>query len=41
MFDHWDDTIQTGNDTEYGLVVLALCVEWGIHLRDSSLDALY
>src|SRR3989441_3056021 len=26
MFDHWDDTIQTGNDTEYGLVVLALCV---------------
>src|SRR5437016_13643663 len=26
MFDHWDDTIQTGNDTEYGLVALALCV---------------
>ncbi len=26
MFDQWDDTIQTGNDTEYGLVVLALCV---------------
>src|SRR5258707_14937995 len=25
-FDNWDDTIQTGNDTEYGLVVLALCV---------------
>jgi hypothetical protein len=25
-FDHWDHTIQTGNDTEYALVVLALCV---------------
>jgi hypothetical protein len=25
-FDHWDHTIQTGNDTEYTLVVLALCV---------------
>jgi hypothetical protein len=26
MFDHWDHTMQTGNDTEYALVVLALCV---------------
>jgi hypothetical protein len=26
MFDRWDDTLQTGNDTEYALVVLALCV---------------
>jgi hypothetical protein len=26
MFDNWDHTIQTGNDTEYALVVLALCV---------------
>ncbi len=26
MFDHWDHTIQTGNDSEYALVVLALCV---------------
>ena len=26
MFDQWDNTIQTGNDTEYTLVVLALCV---------------
>ena len=26
MFDTWDHTIQTGNDTEYTLVVLALCV---------------
>ncbi|SRR6266849_3487200 len=26
VFDHWDHTIQTGNDTEYALVVLALCV---------------
>jgi hypothetical protein len=25
-FDNWDHTIQTGNDTEYALVVLALCV---------------
>ena len=26
MFDYWDHTLQTGGDTEYGLVVLALCV---------------
>jgi hypothetical protein len=26
MFDQWDHTLQTGNDTEYALVVLALCV---------------
>jgi hypothetical protein len=26
MFDRWDDTLRTGNDTEYVLVVLALCV---------------
>ena len=26
MFDNWDHTIQTGNDTEYALVLLALCV---------------
>src|SRR6266436_3113705 len=26
MFDNWDHTIQTGNDTEYSLVVLALCL---------------
>lgn len=26
IFDHWDRTIQTGQDTEYALVVLALCV---------------
>ena len=25
-FDNWDHSMQTGNDTEYGLVVLALCV---------------
>jgi len=25
-FDSWDDTIQTGNDTEYTLVILALCI---------------
>jgi hypothetical protein len=26
MFDQWDYTIQTGNDTEYALVAVALCV---------------
>jgi hypothetical protein len=26
MFDHWDHTLRTGNDTEYTLVFLALCV---------------
>jgi len=26
LFDYWDHTIQTGNDTEYTLVVLALCI---------------
>src|SRR5258708_38077669 len=26
MFDIWDHTIQTGNDAEYALVILALCV---------------
>jgi len=26
LFDKWDHTVQTGNDTEYALVVLALCV---------------
>lgn len=25
-FDSWDHTVQTGNDTEYALVVMALCV---------------
>jgi hypothetical protein len=26
MFDQWDDTVHTGDDTEYALVVLAMCV---------------
>jgi hypothetical protein len=26
MFDQWDHTLQTGNETEYTLVLLALCV---------------
>jgi hypothetical protein len=26
MFDRWDDSIDTGSDTEYSLVLLALCV---------------
>ena len=25
-FDQWDHTVQTGNDTEYTLVVVGLCV---------------
>jgi hypothetical protein len=29
MFDNWDHTMQTGSDTEYALVVLALCVGVG------------
>ena len=26
LFDRWDHALQTGNDTEYPLVILALCV---------------
>lgn len=26
LFDQWDDTLQTGNDTEYALVIVGLCV---------------
>src|SRR6266851_2977359 len=26
MFDNWDHAMQTGNDTEYALVVLGLCI---------------
>jgi hypothetical protein len=26
MFDKWDHTLQTGNDTEYTFVIIALCV---------------
>ena len=26
VFDHWDNTLQTGNDTEYALVILSLCI---------------
>jgi hypothetical protein len=26
IFDHWDHTLQSGDDTEYTFVVLALCV---------------
>ena len=26
LFDQWDHTVQTGNDTEYVLVVVGLCV---------------
>jgi|SRR5579859_2644674 len=29
MFDHWDNTAQTGNDTEYTFVVLGLCIGVG------------
>jgi len=40
MFDHWDDTINR-DDTEYGLVVLALCWKWVFICAISILDALY
>jgi hypothetical protein len=26
MFDHWHDAVETGSDTEYTVVVLALCI---------------
>lgn len=26
LFDHWDHTAQTGNDTEYALVVVGVCI---------------
>jgi len=26
LFDYWDDPAPSGNDTEYSLVVLALCI---------------
>jgi hypothetical protein len=26
LLDNWDNTLQTGNDTEYTLVALALCI---------------
>lgn len=26
LFDQWDHTVQTGNDTEYTLVIVGLCV---------------
>ena len=49
MFDQWDHTLQTGNDTEYTFVVLALCVgvayslKWfmpRITLPDSQTEAI-
>jgi len=30
MFDHWDHTLQDGNDTETNLVVVVLCVGIGL-----------
>jgi hypothetical protein len=33
MFDQWDHTLQTGNDTEYTFVVLALCVGVAFSLK--------
>lgn len=32
LFDHWDHALQTGNETEYSLVVLALCIGVGVSL---------
>jgi hypothetical protein len=33
MFDQWDHTLQTGNDTEYTFVILALCVGVAFSLK--------
>ena len=33
MFDQWDHTVQTGSDTEYTFVVVALCVGVSYSLR--------
>jgi len=49
IFDQWDHTLQTGNDTEYTFVVLALCagvaysLKWfipRITLPDSQAEAI-
>jgi hypothetical protein len=49
MFDQWDHTLQTGNDTEYTFVVLALCagvaysLKWfmtGMTLPDSQAETI-
>jgi hypothetical protein len=32
QFDDWDHAFQTGNETEYNLIVLALCVGVGVSL---------
>ena len=26
LFDQWDHTVQTGNDTEYAIVIVGLCI---------------
>jgi hypothetical protein len=33
IFDQWDHTLQTGDDTEYTFVILALCVGVGYSLK--------
>jgi hypothetical protein len=33
IFDQWDHTLQTGDDTEYTFVILALCVGIGYSLK--------
>jgi hypothetical protein len=33
VFDQWDHTVQTGSDTEYTFVVVALCVGVSYSLR--------
>jgi len=49
IFDQWDHTLQTGDDTEYTFVVLALCVGVAyslkrfvprINLADSLIEAI-
>lgn len=36
VFDYWDHTTQTGSDTEYTLVLVALCVGASLALIESS-----
>jgi hypothetical protein len=38
VFDRWDHTLQTGNDGEYAMVVLALCVGAMYSIARSAAD---
>lgn len=40
LFDTWDHAVQTGNETEYNLLVLALCVGLGVSVAQFVLKFL-